>query len=507
MHEDNKRIAKNTMLLYMRSLLIMAISIYTSRVVLKALGIEDYGLYGVVGTVVATFTILNGVFAAGTSRFLTYELGKGDSVLLRKTFSAAFFMHLGIAIVVALLLETVGLWFLNTHINIPEGREAAANWVYQFSVLSCFFSLTQVPYSAVIIAHEKMGIYAYIGIFEAVFKLVLPLVLIYGKLSDNLIAYGAIIALWSVGLQIFYRFYCVKHFPESKLVFVKDKKVYKNMLSYSLWDFLGQMCGQTNAQGVTILINIFFGVTLNAAQSVAMAVETKVEKFVSNFMVAVNPQIVKSYAQNDYKRFFQLISEAGRYSYFLFLFLSLPIFIECDYILNIWLEEVPRYTSVFLRFTLAIALFRTISRPVINGVHATGNVKFMNLTGGLTSVILMLPGTYLLFKTGFPFWSFLIIKSILAINGTFWEVVSLYRNIKFDVRKYLIKVYFNVFLVSILSIIIPTIIVIIMPSSFIRLCTIIISCLITTGLSVFFVGFDKPMRVKMTSTVMKKLKR
>lgn len=492
----NKLIVKNTLLLYLRSFLMMAVGIYTSRVILQALGVDDFGLYGIVGTVVGIFTFINGVLAQGTSRFITFELGGGNQESLKKTFSVSFAMHMGMAIILLVLLETIGLWFVNTYVNIPSGREYAANWCYQLSVLTCFLGLTQVPYGALIIAYEKMDLFAYIGIAETVFKLVLPMALIYGDFKDNLIAYAIIITLWSVGMQVFYRIYCNRHFPETRLIIVKDRSLYKDMLSYSIWDLLGQICASVNGQGVSVLINMFFGVRLNAAQNVAGNLQGKVDTFVSNFMTAVNPQIVKSYAEKDYNRFFQLIYESGRYSYYLFLFIALPIYLECDYILDIWLVEVPEYATIFLRFTMVIALVRTIARPLINAVHATGNVKFMNATSGLFSVVMMIPGTYLLFSLGMPFWSFLVLRAICSLNAIVWEIISLYRNIKFSVWHYVSNVYLKVVCVTFLSIILPSFSVWYLEPSFSRFLLTSFVCIFSSGACVFFVGIDKSVRCR-----------
>lgn len=267
---QNTTIAKNTVYLYFRSLLMMAIGLYTSRVVLQALGVSDFGLYNAIGSIVAMFAIINGVLSSGTSRFLTFELGRNDFEKLKKTFGAAFFMHVGMALFLFVLMETVGLWFVNSKMNIPAGREFAANVVYQLSIITCMLTLTQVPYSALIIAHEKMSIYAYVGIAEATFKLALIVALLYVPFGDNLIAYAIILALWSIGLQIFYRFYCYKRFPESHLSLVRDKSIYKDLLTFSFWDVIGAFSANGNSQGVNILINLFFGVTVNAARAVAI---------------------------------------------------------------------------------------------------------------------------------------------------------------------------------------------------------------------------------------------
>ena len=421
-NSSNKTIAKNTIYLYFRSFLMMAIGLYSSRVILQALGVEDYGLYGAIGSIVAMFTMINGVLAAGTSRFLTFELGKGDKERLRKTFSASFTMHAALAIVLFILLETIGVWFLNNKMNIPEGREIAANIVFQLSILTCMLSLTQVPYSASIIAHEKMNIYAYVGIAEVVFKLALIIALLYIPFTDNLIAYAIILASWSIGLQVWYRFYCRKRFDETTLMIVRDKSIYKGMLSYSLWDFVGQFCATGNTQGVNLLINMFFGVTMNAARSVAYQVENAIIQFSNNFMTSLQPQIVKSYAKGNYDRFFQLIYAGGKYSFFLLFIVSLPIFIEADYILSLWLVEVPPMSVLFLRCVMIITLFRMPSQTIIRGVHATGRVKILNLTSGLYSAVTFLPGLYVLYKIGMPVWSCFLIQAFNSLIVTYLEM-------------------------------------------------------------------------------------
>lgn len=485
----------------------MAIGIYSSRVILQALGVDDYGLYGAIGSIVAMFTIINGVLSVGTSRFLTFELGRNDFEKLRKTFSASFAMHTAMALILFVLLESVGLWFVNSRMNIPEGREFAANVVYQLSILSCMLSLTQVPYTACIIAHEKMDIYAYVGIVEVTFKLLLVLLLLYVPFADNLIAYAIILAIWSVGLQIWYRYYCYRRFSESHLMIVKDKTIYKSMLSYSLWDFIGQFCATGNSQGLNILINIFFGVTENAARTIAFQVENAITQFSNNFMTSVNPQIVKNYASGNINRFFQLIYEAGRYSYYLLFMVSLPIFLEADYILQLWLVEVPEYTALFLRFIIAITLVRVISRPLINGVHATGNVKVLNLTSGVYSAGTFLPAVYLFFKMGFPVWWCFVIQTFNASICTMLEIRALYKQVPFDVKDYLKKVYAWPISVSLIACIPSSLIVYNVGSSFIRLCITIIISIASTLICVYYWGIDKNTRKKVLNVVNNKIKR
>lgn len=501
----NKRIAKNTVLLYLRSLLMLAIGIYTSRIVLEALGIENFGIYGVVGSFVGMFTLINGILSAGTSRFITFELGKNNIDAVNKVFNAAFIMHCIAAVILLVILETVGLWFLNNKLNIPEGREIAANWVFQLSILSCCLGIIQVPYGATIIAHERFDLYAYVGIAEAVFKCLVPFVLIRFKVGDVLIIFALLLTVWSVGLQIFYQIYCIKHFPETRLRFVKELSVYKSMMGYSLWDFLGQICVTLNIQGLPVLINMFFGVTLNAAQNIATQVQDKVQGFIGNFTTSVNPQIVKSYAVGDFHRFFQLIFESGKYAYYLFLFIALPLFLECDYVLSIWLVKVPEHASVFLRGLLLICLLRTPANPIIRAVHATGRIKFMNLTGGLQAVILLLPGTYICYKIGLPYWSYLVVYAITQFNGTVLEIMSLRREIEFSVWDYVKDVYGRIILVTVLSAIIPTLCVMLLPPGIFRFLITGSLCVIFSGISIIYVGLSKAMRKRLYGFIRHKI--
>ena len=504
---ENTRIAKNTLFLYFRSFLIMAVKLYASRVILQALGVSDYGLYGAVGSIVAMFSILNGTLAAGTSRFLTFELGKGDSKQLKRTFSAAFAMHVILALALLVLMETVGLWFINNKMDIPEGRETAANVVYQLSILTCMFTLTQVPYSASIIAHEKMNIYAYVGIAEALFNLLLVLVLLHYPFTDNLIAYAAILAVWSILLQFYYRYYCYRRFPESHLSLVRDKGVYKNMLSYSLWDFIGNFCANGNSQGLNILINIFFGVKVNAARNVAYQAETAIIQFAGNFMMSVQPQIVKSYARGDFSRFFELIFESSRFSYFLLYVVSLPIILEADYILSLWLVEVPPYTAMFLQCAAVYQLFRIPMRSVVQGTHATGNIKYLNLTSGLYSA-----GTYLLlifiaYKLGAPVWACFVVQFFNGIFITYFELNSLYHEIKFSRRSFIFGVFVRNLAVSLLAALPALIVMHLIEPSLLRLVITVLCSVIFTAIFGFYLGFEKSTRERVWSLVKSKIKR
>ena len=502
----NRAIVKNTLILYIRAFVMMGIGIFTSRIVLQAVGVSDFGLYGAIGSMVAMFTIINGVLSAGSSRFLTFELGRKDPIQLKKVFSASFAMHLLMALFLLILFETVGLWLVNYKLNIPAGREFAANVVYQFSVLTCFVGLTQVPYGAVIIARERFDIFAYVGIGEAVFKLVLPLCLVYGNFGDNLIAFAIITASWTIGLQVFYRFYCYRRFPETHLSVCRDRKVYKNMLSYSLWDLIGQFCGTGNGQGLNILINIFFGVNYNASRSVAYMVEEKVTQFNGNFMTSVVPQITKSYACGNYDRFFELIHEFGKFSFYLLFFLSLPIFIEAEYLIGLWLVEIPPQTVLFLRLIMIHTLLRAPARPLITGVHATGNVKFLNLTSGLFSFMTFLPSIYFLFKMGAPIWSCFVVMIFTANVCTVLEVISLRREVKFGLRKYFVRVYGHSLAVVALAIIPATVPYLLLQQSFLRLILTVLCSFVPSAVIIVGLGIKREYRDKLFVVVRNKFR-
>lgn len=507
MVSENKRIAKNTIYLYLRSFLMMAINLYASRIILQALGVDDYGLYGAIGSIVAMFTIINGSLSAGTSRFLTFELGKGDLAKLKKTFNASLAMHTALAAFLFLLMETIGLWFVNCKMSIPIGREFAANVVYQLSVIACMFSLTQVPYGATIISHEKMDVYAYVGLVEAFFKLSLVFALLYLPFGDNLIAYAVILAVWGVGLQIFYRYYCYRRFEETHLSFCRDKNIYKEMFSYSVWDTVGAFCATGNSQGINILINVFFGVTVNAARQVACQVEGAVNQLATGFTASITPQIVKNYAQGDKKRFFQLINEAGRYSYFLMFLLAFPIILEANYILKLWLVEVPEYTVLFTRLVLAIASYRVIVRSTINGVHATGDVKTLNLTSGVYGACSFLPFVYILFKCGFPVWSYFILYAFNGVVCNFFEARSLYKNEKFDILRYITYVYLHPISVSLVAGIFPLVVVWNMDESFMRLVlTVLVNC-VSMSFCVYTIGINRETRHKVNAFILTKIKK
>ena len=320
LNNNNKRIAKNTLMLYCRMILTMLVSLYTSRVVLNTLGVEDYGTYNVVGGAVMMFGFFNGAMASATQRFLTFDIGRKDHVQLRKTFNATQLIHIGIALLVFILAETIGLWFVNNKLNLPEGRMEAARWVYHFSLFSFIVTVIQVPYNALIIARERMNVFAYISILDVSLKLLIVFMLTWISF-DKLKLYGILIFVVSFIVAAIYRMYTRTHFEETKFLIVKDKSLYKTLISYSVWSLFGAVSLAVKAQGVSIILNIFFGTVINAAQGVANQVSGTVASFVSNFQMASNPQIIKSYAADDKGYMANLVIRTSKFSFFL-LFIS-----------------------------------------------------------------------------------------------------------------------------------------------------------------------------------------
>ena len=394
-----KRIVKNAAMLYLRMFMTMIVGLYTSRVVLDVLGVEDFGIYGVVGGVTATLGFLNASLSGATSRFLTFELGRGDQKRLADTFSNVMIAHVGIAVIVFLFAETVGLWFLTNKLVIPAHRMHAAHWVFQMSIISAMLGITQVPYNATIIAHEKMDVYAYMEILNAFFKLLIVYLLTIGDF-DKLILYAFLVFVVKVFFIVLYRVYCVSHFSESRFHWNLNKEIIRPMLIYSGWNLYGTLCVTVRQQGINFLINIFFGVVFNAASSIATMVQGVIKGFTYSSTLAFKPQIIKTYAVGNFKEMRSLIKSAMSFSIFMTLLLSLPVFMEIKYIMDLWLVSTPIMAVEFVRMLLISAFFALLNGVLAIGIEATGYNKRVNFYTG-TIYMLTIPVMYALFKCGF----------------------------------------------------------------------------------------------------------
>ena len=416
-NSNTKRIAKNTLALYVRMLLNMVVSLYTSRVVLATLGIEDYGVYGVVGGVVGMFSFLNAAQSGATSRFLTFEMGRGEKGRLPETFVSAKIVHLAIALLVVILVETIGVWFLNHKLVIPEGRMYAARWVLQLSIISTFISINQTPFSATIIAHEKMGIYAYVELLHVFLKLGIVYLLVLFKF-DKLILYAILQLSVTLLILVIYRLYCYKHFSETRTRYVWRKDILKSLLSFSGLNLFGNMGSIVNLQGTNFVINMFFGVVYNAAAGVASTVSGAVQGFASNVLTAFRPQITKDYAREDYRSFESYIDLAIKAILAIYCIVAIPAFIEINKVLALWLKEVPPCSAIFCRFMLLNIFFATLRYIITVGIHATAKVKVISLvTGSLQMLNPVL--IWLLFKNGmkidYAYSSIVVINVVLCV--------------------------------------------------------------------------------------------
>lgn len=487
--------------------LVLGVNLYASRLILEALGVDDFGIYNVIGGIVALFSTINGALASGSSRFLTFELGRNNEERLKKTFSVSFAIHFFIAIIVLILAETVGLWFVNTQLVIPSDRLAAANWVYQFSIITCLITLTQVPYGAIIIAHERMAIFAYIGLCEVLMRLGMVLLLFCFTSVDLLILYGGGICFCSVAVMMFYRWYCVRNFKESRLEIVREKSYYKSMLSFSVWDVIGFSCVAGNSQGINVLINLFFGVAVNAARGIASQAENAMLQFSRNFMQAVQPQIVKLYAQNNEKQMMNLVFESSKYSYFLLFLVSFPVILEADLVLHLWLKEVPEYASLFLRCTLIASLIRAFATPVVQAIHACGNIKWLNLISGGISLLLTVPLVYLFYKRGYPPQYAYYIVICLNVLWNLLELFILKHEIRFSVLKYSVHVYLLTLVVVLLTILPVVFIFYEMPQGFARLLVVSLTTGVFLVLFVLLIGIKPEMRKKIIKILIQHIRK
>lgn len=486
---NKKRIIRNTLLLYVRMFLLMLITLYTSRVVLGILGVEDFGIYNVVGGVVAMFSVISGSLSAAISRFITYELGKGDKDKLMRIFSSSVTIQLGLGLIILILAESIGVWFLNTKMTIPTDRIYAANWVFQLSILTFIINLISVPYNAAIIAHEKMSAFAYISILEVVTKLIIVYMLLWSPF-DKLIFYAILMTSVALIIRFVYGYYCKRHFEECTYHFIFDKELLKKMFGFAGWNFIGATSAVLRDQGGNIVINLFCGPTVNAARGIAYQVNSAISGFVSNFMMALNPQITKSYASGEKEYMMTLIYQGARLSFYILLILSLPVIINAHYILALWLKIVPEHTTLFVQLVLIFAMSESISNPLITAMLATGNIRnYQIVVGGLQ--IMNLPISYILLKNGCMPETVLIVAICISQCCLAARLYMLKGMIGLSVRKYVSKVYFNVFAVTILSAIIPCISSYYLSETFINFIMICVISVICTFIVIYFVGCNR----------------
>ncbi len=507
--ENNKRIAKNTLLLYFRMLLMMFIGLYTSRVILDKLGEVDFGIYNVVGGFVTMFTVISGAMTTATQRFLSFEIGKGEKGDVKGIFSTMLMIHILLAVVIVLVGETIGTWFLNGHMNFPPDRYEAANWVFQFSLLVFILNVINVPYNGALIAYEKMSAFAYFSIIDAVLKLVICYVIVITPF-DRLIVYAALMALVQIALIAAYYLYCKGHFTECRFTGKFNRQYGKEVTSFVGWNLIGSLAGVAKEQGVNVVLNMFFGPAVNAARGIAYQVLSKLNGFVSNFQMAMNPQIIKNYAANDRDDMYKLVFRGAKMSYLLLLTLSLPVAVEAPLVLGVWLKEVPDYTAIFLRLAILTALLNTLSNPLIVSMHASGKVRdYQIVVGGIS--LLTLPIVYIAFRFGVEPYYAMVIAFAVEFVCHIARLYMLVRIMNFPMKRYLYEVTVRVYLITIVAIILPLAAYSTIDITVIRFFMVCILSVLSTVMLGYFLGFNRHererIREKTVNIIRKKFKR
>lgn len=500
---NSKRIAKNTILLYLRMFFLMCVSFYTSRIILKVLGVEDFGIYNVVGGVVLLFGFLNSSLSAATQRYITFELGTDNENKLSKVFNTALIIHGLLSLLIILLSETVGLWFVLNKMQIPATRMIAAFWTYQCSIIASVILVMSVPYNAVIIAYEKMSAFAYISIFEAVAKLLIVYILLLTS-KDKLILYSILFVVVQLLVRLCYGWYCNKNFSATKLSLCWDKNLIKEMLAFAGWNVFGACAALVMTQGLNVLLNVFFGPVVNAARAIAVQVQSAVMQFVGNFQMAINPQIIKSYAANDYQYMQNLILRSAKFSFFLIYISSIFIVIETNMVLRIWLDVVPDHTVMFLRLIIITSWITAIANPLINAAQATGKIRLYQSTVG-SLLIAILPLSYLCLKFGMPAFSVFIINLIIEAIALIVRLVIVKHLMEFSIKNFFRQVIVTNLYVIIPSVVLPLFLYLNIEECYTRLFAVFLSSVITTLLMIWLVGLDIGEKDYMKQFVVKKL--
>lgn len=492
--QNTKRIAQNTLLLYFRMGITMLVSLYTSRVVLNTLGVEDFGIYNVVGGFVTMFGFLNSAMSSSTQRFLSFEIGKKNPLKLHRTFIMSVNIHFLIALVILVLAETFGLWFINAKLTIPIERMSAALWVYHFSIFSMLLTVISVPYNALIIAHEKMNAFAWISILEVTLKLIVVFLLVSFDF-DKLKFYTVLIFIVSIIIRLVYGVYCKSKFEESKFTFIWDKSMYKELISFAGWNLWGGIAYLIRGQGVNILLNMFFGPVVNAARGISFQINNVLNNFVSNLQTAIKPQIIKQYATGNLTNMHYFVFQGSKYSFFLLLCISIPILFETETILRIWLNIVPDYTIIFTRLVIINTLIDSISGTLMTAAQASGKIKlYQSIVGGL--LILNLPISYIFLKMGYEPQITLYISIIIYLIALFSRLIILKKLVQLNIKKFINQVVLRCIVVTICSIVLPFVLYHNMYTSFTRFIVITFISIINTLIFIYFIGLDKRDKTK-----------
>lgn len=491
MHDisSNKLIAKNTILLYLRMFYSLLISLFTARVILQVLGYTDYGLYNVVGSVTTMFVFLRSAMGNATHRYIAFAVGRGDIDELKKTFSTCIIVHAIIAVLIVVLCEVVGLWLFYNKMEIPPERMIASFWVLQLSIATCAIGVLCVPYDADIIAHEKMGAFAFISVLNSTLNLGVVYAVKYSSF-DKLIFYAFLIFTIQILNRIIYNIYCHRNFPETKFKLIVDFAQIKEMFKFAFWNLLGNMAAISCTPILNVLLNMFFGPVVNAARAIAVNVQSTVNGFISNFQLAVIPQITKSYSIGDLSRMQKLIITGSKFSYFLFFLVALPLTIEAEQVLHLWLGEVPDHTVSFMRLTLLTMLVTSLIQPLHTANLATGKIKLFQTVRGIV-MFTMVPMSFIVLKLGAAPESVFVIQLLVTLAAQLIMLLIIRRLIQLSLRDYVIEVFVRTFIISVLSAIPSYLIFLLLPDNLWRILIVCLVSVLVSSISIYFIGLNK----------------
>ncbi|WP_066627073.1 MATE family efflux transporter [Labilibacter marinus] len=483
---NNKRIAKNTIFLYIRMLFTVGVALYTSRVVLETLGVVDYGIYNVIGGVVAMFGFLTNTMATASQRFLAFDIGTKNIENLKRTFSVTFVIYLFFAVIILLTGETIGIWFIKNKLTIPPDRLEATIIIYHLSLVSFIIVIMRIPYNAVIIAYEKMGFYAWSSIVEVGLKLIIVFALVYFK-YDKLILYCTLMLIVVFIISLLYLLYCLIHFKETKIKFCWDSKLFNSMFGFAGWSLFDGLANIGKNEGVNILINIFFNPAINAARGIAFQVSSQIIGFVTNFQMAASPQLTKYYASNDYEGLKKLYYQSSRLSYYLLLIISVPVIIEVELLLTIWLKNVPEYTILFTRLILVNRLIDCLTGTTNSVVQATGNIKYYQIISGVI-MLLNLPVSFMFLSVGYPPESTLVVSISISIVLLLVRLYITQRIIGLNFKDYLYGIVFKNLLITLIAVVIPVILYTQMDVGYTRFLLTTASSIVSTVFVIYAIG-------------------
>ena len=501
--QNNRRIARNTILLYVRMFFIMAVTLFTSRVVLNTLGVVDFGIYNVVGGVVAMMGIFNGAMSVSTQRYLTFELGRGDIVRMKQVFSICLTIFFLLSLLVIILAETVGLWFLHNKMIIPPERMTAANWVYQYSILACILSLVVNPFNATIIAHERMNVYAYVSILEVSLKLAVVYLLLVIP-ADRLSTYGLLILISQAIVAFIYIVYCWYHFSETHYCFYWERPMFIELVAYSGWNLFGSASSLVKGQGLNILLNMFFNPAVNAARGIAYQINSAITQFFTNFYTAVRPQITKYYAQGDMEDMLKLVFRSSKFSFYLIMLISMPIVIEAPYIVKLWLGQLPEYVVPFTRLIIVISAIDAMATPLMTAAHATGHIRLYQFSVG-TMTILNLPISYVFLKLGGQPLTVFYVSLCISTFCLFMRLWIVRRLMNFPVKQYIIQVFGSCVFICVVAMIMPLVAHLLLPECFVNVVIVCLVCVLSTIAAIYALGLTKHERELVVDVIRKKI--